>query len=85
MWLQGFVEDYTNSMVGKVKQAIEMLGLPEKQERAAKKAIAEILWATSAKHQHSIWYLTDHGSKFRPYLPEPVSYAESREGTGVEA
>lgn len=78
-YLQDLVSGYTNSSVGKIKQAIEMLGLPEKQERAAKKAIAEILWTNAHKAMEQMWYCTEEGSKFRPYLPEPASYAESHE------
>ncbi len=43
-FLQGMVNNHANSLVGRIKQAVEMLGLPETQERAAKKAIADIIW-----------------------------------------
>ena len=43
----------TNEIVGKTMNRIEILGLPEKQERAVKDAIKGLIWQISNKTRES--------------------------------
>lgn len=79
IWIQGIVNDYTNSSIGKVKQAVEMLGLPEKQERATKKAISDIIWKNVEAINEHMWACTPEGSKCIEMIgedPEPQGLSE---------
>ena len=90
LYLQDLARNYTNGAVGKTKQAIEMLGLPDKQERAAKKAISEILWQTAQRLQEEIWSCTQEGRSWnfqkgiQGIMPEPASYTEAQTGEQEE-
>lgn len=71
-FLQAMVKNHANSLVGRIKQAVEMLGLPESQERAAKKAIADIIWDNVHNLNQNIYICCPEGERAIGSNPELV-------------
>ena len=75
-WLQQLVTDYANANVRELKQLVDMLGLPDqKQVRALKRAIYQLIWKHANGHTTTLWQCTEEGKEYLKKNPETFMYA----------